>query len=540
MLPMTKDQTQWVNETLASLTLEQRIAQLSIPQLGGYEDADRIYRLMGDIPLGAIFVSGAPAETHRRMIDKFQQASRVPLVVAADLECGAGYIVHGAVPFPDPLAIAAADSEALAYTLGHAAAVQGREVGIHWTYAPVVDVNLNPDNPIANTRSLGDDPERIARLAAAIVRGMQDHGLAACAKHFPGDGIDDMDQHVVTTVNALPMKKWNRVSGRAFRAAFEAGALSVMIGHIALPAWDRAVDRRGALCPASVNRKLVTGLLRKKMKFGGLVVTDDMNMGGVAGYQDRRTRTVACIHAGCDMLLFPKLPDDYHTLVEAAQSGRLSRRRIDQAARAVLEFKARLNLHRGELRGPAPSAGDLRAFEEASRRMARSAIAKVRDWGRVLPLNGRLKPGAKVLTITLSTENMELPEVDRDLRARGYDVHHLLNPNRWDLFEVTPQYAAVFVNFLYKAAWAVQTVRSVGPQNRIFLGGFFNEHPCAVFTSFGSPYHLRMFNTLPNLVNVHSASPDSQRSAVAAWFGEIPMTAKSPVGNLTRPAWRAR
>ena len=236
MQPLTSEQQQWVDKTLATLTLEQRIAQLLQPKIDNEESVDFLLKTMEKIPFGGLFVWGAKREDHIRRIGRLQAASRIPIVVAADLENGPGYVVAGTAQFPDTLAVAAAGSEDLAYSMGKAAALEGRAAGIHWTFAPVVDVNLNPDNPIANTRSLGDNPERISRFAAAIIRGMQEHGLAAGAKHLPGDGIDDIDQHISTSVNSLSLEEWKAVSGRTFNAAFAAGAWSTMIGHIALPA----------------------------------------------------------------------------------------------------------------------------------------------------------------------------------------------------------------------------------------------------------------------------------------------------------------
>jgi beta-N-acetylhexosaminidase len=534
IVPLSEAQQRWVDETFGALTTEEKVAQLLIPTLGAYDyRREAVDAFLGERMLGGIFVGKADRDRHREEITALQARCRIPMVVASDLEAGAGHFVHGGVPFPEPLAVAAANDARLAYMLGTAAASEGRDAGIHWTFAPVVDVNVNPDNPIANTRSLGDDPERVARMAEAIMRGMQEHGLAACAKHFPGDGVDDVDQHTVTSVNSLSQEEWHRLSGLPFRRAIEAGVWSVMVGHIALPAWDTSRHACGVYRPASISPTLVTGLLRGELGLQGLIVTDDMNMGGVAGYMNRCDRTVACIAAGCDMLLFPKLPDDYATLVDAVRSGALSEARVDDAVRRILAFKARLNLHTGALFGPAVAAPKQQAFAAASRQIAAAAIVKVRDIYGTLPVR-HLRPGARVLTITLASDSQDVPEVDSALRERGYHVDHAYNPDdlRWS--DQTFAYDAVFVNFVFKATWGVQSVRSVGTHNRLFIGGFYTDHACVVFTSFGSPYHLRMFNTLPNYLNVHSSCPDSQRAAVQVWFGDAEACGVSPVAHLVR------
>ena len=532
--PLSEAQQHWVEATFAALRTEDKVAQLLIPTLGAYDyRREAVDAFLADRTLGGIFVGIADRDQHRAEIAQLQARCSIPLVVASDLEAGAGHFVRGGVPFPEPLAVAAANDTQLAYTLGTAAAREGRYAGIHWTFAPVVDVNVNPDNPIANTRSLGDDPGRVAHLAEATARGMQEHGLAACAKHFPGDGVDDLDQHTVTTVNTLSRQEWYRLSGFPFCQTIAAGVWSVMVGHIALPAWDDSQNACGVYRPASISHPLVTGLLRGELGFQGLIVTDDMNMGGVAGYAKRQARTVACIAAGCDMLLFPKLPDDYATLVEAVRSGALSEARLDDAVRRILAFKARLNLHTGELFGPAVAPQEQQAFAAASHQIAAAAVVKVRDLHGTLPLR-HLRPGAKVLTITLASDFQDVPEVDKALRERGYRVDHAYNPDDLRLSDQTFAYDAVFVNFVFKAVWGMQSVRSVGLHNRIFIGGFYSDHPCVVFTSFGSPYHLRMFNTLPNYLNVHSSCLDSQRAAVRVWFGDAEACGTSPVTHLVR------
>jgi hypothetical protein len=206
---------------------------------------------------------------------------------------------------------------------------------------------------------------------------------------------------------------------------------------------------------------------------------------------------------------------------------------VDDAVRRILAFKARLNLHTGVLFGPAVTEPKQQAFTEASRQIAAAAIVKVRDLHGTLPIRP-LRPGAKVLTITLASGSHDVPEVDQALRARGYHVDHMYNPDDLRVSDQTFAYDAVFVNFVYKAVWGVQSVRSVGLHNRIFIGGFYSDHPCVVFTSFGSPYHLRMFSTLPNYLNVHSSCPDSQRAAVQVWFGEAEACGMSPVAHLVR------
>jgi hypothetical protein len=227
------------------------------------------------------------------------------------------------------------------------------------------------------------------------------------------------------------------------------------------------------------------------------------------------------------------LPEDYVTLLQAVQTQALPVTRLDEAVQRILAFKARLQLDSGTLVGPVITAAERQTFEAASTQIAAAALVQVRDVNSTLPIT-HLRPGARVLTITLSSDYQDVPEVDQALKERGYEVHHAYNPDDFQFGERTFAYEAVFVNFVFKASWGVQSVRSVGTQNRIFIGGFYSDHPCVVFTSFGSPYHLRMFNVLPNYLNVHSSSPASQRVAVQTWFGEVTARGTSPVAHLLR------
>jgi len=528
----------WVAETLSSLSLEQQVAQLMLPTIaGGDEHVQHLADLIPQIPVGGVFLSSGTAEQHRRHVALLQEASPLPLLVAADLEVGPGEIIPDTVFFPEGLAVGAAADTDDAYLLGKAAALYGRSVGINWTFSPVVDLNINPDNPVTNTRALGDDPNRVIPLAAAVIRGIQEHGMAACAKHFPGDGVDDLDQHTTTSVNSLPLDKWKQLHGRVFSSLYRRGVLTTMVGHIAFPAFDPHLDRRRAPRPATASHRIVGDLLRGELNFDGLIVSDDMNMGGVAGYLSQSERMIAALAAGHDMLLFPNLPDDYHAVLAAVRSGRIPADHIRAAAARVLRLKAVLGLHRRESPfSPEPDAEEKKLLSAAARRIARNALHLVRDFNGLLPLRD-LPAGAKVLTVTLAADGVELPLVDEELRRRGYQVEHLRNPHDFHFHLRARNYEAVFVNFAFRATWCHGSVRSIGAHNQIFMHSFYSEHPRAVFTSFGSPYHLRVFHTLPNYINAFSICPESQRAAVAAWFGEIPMNARSPVGNLERTRW---
>ncbi|HIE10053.1 MAG TPA: glycoside hydrolase family 3 protein [Kiritimatiellae bacterium] len=518
---------QWVEATLEGLSLEELCGQVCCVG-GGSDDAvvDRLCETWPRVPVGGIFTWHGSLADHRRRIAGLQTSARIPLLVASDLESGPASIVD-APQFPDALAIAAAGNPEWAYAAGECAARFARACGINWTFAPVVDLNLNPDNPITNTRSWGDQPDRVIPLAAAFLHGVQDNGLAACAKHFPGDGTDDVDQHVATSVNRLSLEEWKRLHGRVFAAMIGEGVATIMIGHIAFPAWDPENCTGDVPCPATLSQRITTRLLRQEMGFRGLITSDDMNMGGVAGCLGRPERTLAILEAGCDLLLLAHVPEDFETLLRAVRSGRLKVGRLRASVRRILQLKAALGLHRGASWASEPAAADRARWQEVAEKVARASVHCVRNERGVLPLR-RLRSGSRILTVTMSLDDSKLPVVEEELRRRGFQVDHLRNPADCDFFHKARRYDAVFVNLAIKAAWCSMTVRCVGPRNLMFMNSFYREHPAAVFTSFGSPYHLRSLRNLPTYLNVYSDSAPSQRAAVAAWLGEIQFAGGRP------------
>lgn len=255
--PLTREEQDWVERTFASMSLREKIGQTMqdhagrLPFKGNDEQALTAY--LKTYPVGSFFIGGeviqkaaGKAEEYRDWAEQLQRISKYPLLFSGDLEFGAGSAVKSLTAFPPLLGLAAADDEALAYEYGKFTALEGRAAGFTWALAPGTDLLLNWMNPVITTRCLGDDAKRAARLAGAVMRGMQDHGLAACAKHFPGDGVDYRDQHIVTTINGLSEEEWFAAYGQVSQHMIDQGVLSYMTGHIALP-WLEGVRRKRSL-----------------------------------------------------------------------------------------------------------------------------------------------------------------------------------------------------------------------------------------------------------------------------------------------------
>ena len=335
-----------MDRRLAALSLRERIAQLVMPWMAGtyaaYDDwgfAEAL-RLVDSLHVGGVIVSvGSPLDIAARL-NALQVRSRLPLLVASDLEGGTAIRLVGGTPFPSNMGVGASGRDSDAYAMGRVTAEEGRAVGIHLAFAPVADVNNNPANPIINTRSFGEDPRAVARFVAAEVRGLEEHGMLATAKHFPGHGDTGTDSHIGLAVVPADWSRLDTLELLPFRAAIAAGVTGVMSAHVALPALDSGRTRPGTVVPA-----ILTGLLRDSLRFHGLVVTDALEMGGLVSAYGATEAPVLALLAGADLLLQPADPAGTIDAVEqAVRTGRVSEVRVDQSVRKVLALKERLGL----------------------------------------------------------------------------------------------------------------------------------------------------------------------------------------------------
>jgi beta-N-acetylhexosaminidase len=331
---------------MSTLSRQDQIAQVVMPWIpGSYAAFDdslfaRMRAWVDSFHVGGLIVSiGSPLDVAWKL-NLLQQRSPLPLLVASDLEGGTAGRLNGGTAFPTNMGVAATGREADAYEMGRITALEGRAVGIHLTFSPVADVNNNPANPIINTRSFGEDPQTVAKLVAAEVRGIQDHGMLATAKHFPGHGDVGIDSHLSLPVVSADWKRLNTIELVPFRAAIDAGVAVIMSGHLALPGLDS-----GRIRPATLAPGLLTGVLRDSLGFRGLTVTDALNMGGVVNGFGGGEAAVQAFLAGADLLLQPTDPRVViDAMTQAVESGRISWERLQRSVRRVLALKLRLGL----------------------------------------------------------------------------------------------------------------------------------------------------------------------------------------------------
>lgn len=531
LAPLTEKQKSWAEYALGSMTMEDKIASLLHISRGKFSDSE-LLELHDRIPFGALFFSAFSEnntmENVRVLTKKIQARCKIPVLISGDQESGA-ISMDDTSHFPYVMGVAATNDPECAYQMGHITARECRPSGFHWTFSPVADLNLNPDNPITNTRSFGDDPNKTLPFLLNMIRGLQENGqMAACCKHFPGDGVDDRDQHMVTSVNTLPFDQWMELYGKIWKAVIDAGVMSIMAGHIALPSFT--LEDPDEALPATLNRKLQIDLLRGKLNFQGVLVSDAASMIGICSRCKAEEQVVLNIASGSDSFLFADPVKDFERLKTALKEKRLSEERIEESARRLIEMKARLNLFE-DTHGEPASESELKQYHAVADRTAERSVTILREAPGRLPVK---LPNKKVLTVSFVRTDSVLPfgdlaVVDEELRKRGIEVTHLQNPPDKELLAALDQYDMIFANIV-ALPHAGLVMRLTGKAALPFWRAFFAQKPeKVVFTSFGSPYIFHELPAIDNLLCVWSMRPVAQRAAVKAWLGEIPIEGKCPV-----------
>jgi beta-N-acetylhexosaminidase len=415
-----------LDRLLDSLPLRAKAAQLVMPWLAGtysaYDAAAlaEAERWVDSLGVGGLIVSvGSPLDIAAKL-NRLQSRSRLPLLVASDLEAGTAIRLVGGVAFPTNMGVAAGGRESDAYAMGRVTASEARAVGIHLAFAPVADVNNNPGNPIINVRSFGEDPQAVARFVAAAVRGMEEHGLLATAKHFPGHGDTETDSHLLLPAVPADWRRLDSLELVPFRAAVNAGASAIMSAHLAFPALANGATRPGTVMP-----EVLTGLLRDSLGFQGLVVTDALDMGALVTAYGAGEAAVLALLAGADLLLQPAgTANAVGAIVRAVETGRVSEERLDRSVRRVLALKQRLGLFERRtvpLDSVSLNVGNA-AHWQVARDVAARSIVLLRDSAGTLDA---LRRSPKKVALVTYAEELNLTAgvtLAAELRAAGHSV----------------------------------------------------------------------------------------------------------------------
>lgn len=397
---------EWVKRTAAKMTLEDKLKQLVI-EMPKSSDGEYLKKLAKEQKCGGVRYNSAPAAAVREQIRILQENSEIPLLVACNTEAGGNGACVGGTEVGQQVKIAATGDIKYAYEMGRISGIEARAVGCNCCFAPITDINLNWRNPIISVRSFGSDADLVLRLSKEYMRGFSESGGICFMKHFPGDGVDERDQHLSSSVNSLSTKEWNASFGKVYRGMIEAGVHGVMAGHIMLPAYQR--EHGAPILPATLSKALLIDLLRGELGFNGLIITDATHMVGFTGAMKRRELLPAAIAAGCDMFLFTNdFAEDMGYLKEGYEKGVITAERLDEAVERILATKACLKLNEKKAEERIAPADELKnigrsEFKKISDEVADRAITLVKNLDGVLPLD--VKKHRRILLVPQASEN---------------------------------------------------------------------------------------------------------------------------------------
>ncbi|MFM1871069.1 MAG: hypothetical protein RL398_491, partial [Planctomycetota bacterium] len=525
-------------DLLGRLTLEQKAGQLfmswSLSRSEGQGDAnnhERMLRWVKEAGLGGVILSLGSVEDAAALTPRLQAAAEVPLLLAGDFEGGVWFRLTGATPLGNQMLVGATGSERLAEAMGRATAREAKALGFHWVFAPVLDVNSNPQNPIINVRSFGEDPALVARLGTALARGIRAEGLIACGKHFPGHGDVDSDSHLQLPTVPGDGERLRRVELFPFGVAARDGLESVMTGHLAVPGLGEASD-----VPATLSRKILHDVLREELGFRGLVVTDALEMGGVKNAFAPGEVAVRALLAGADVLLMPPDPLAARAaVVEAVRSGRVPMARLDDAVGRILSMKARVGLLAGGGRLDPDWRSKLRtaASEAVGDELATQGPVLVRDRGDVLPL--REVDAGRTLVVQVFDkleEGAGRAFVDGLRGVIGPIVHTVsgaTKPEGVALVAASIAKAERVVFALHVKVREYEGTIGLPPVLRPLFEGLRDDQQ-VVAVSFGNPYLVAQMPQVDSYVAAFVATDKTERAVAAALRGRGWLVGKLPVG----------
>jgi beta-N-acetylhexosaminidase len=561
---LDRDAQRWVEQTLKKLTVDQMVGQLIMPRFAAVYTSsdsdlyDNLTRFVREAHVGGIIAFGGEEPVPQvllnptygpivlgqpfalaSMLNRLQTVSTLPLLTAADFEWGVGMRIAGATKFPRAMAFGATGDEQLAFEAGRITASEGRALGVHVNFAPVADVNNNPRNPVINIRSFGEDPARVGALAGAWTRGLQQAGMIATLKHFPGHGDTSVDSHLGLPLIEHPRERLEAIELAPFKAAIATGAGAVMTAHIELPALDPSKG------PATLSQAVVTGLLREQLGFGGLIFTDSMLMDGVARLGPAGELAVKAVLAGNDMILDPgDVFDAFRGLKAAVDSGVISRARLESSVRRVLSAKARLGLHKERVvdLDAIPQRVGGRAHASLARQVSERAVTLIKDDRGNVPLKVPATANLLYLSVLDYPRGWRIAAPSRTvipaLRTRwpnlqSIEISDATSPNELSLVRaMAPRFDAIVAGIFVRAASSSNRLDLAAPvtsllQDLARSSGRANQPFVAAF--FGNPYVPMALPDVPAMLLTYDFSDEAEDTAVRAIAGEIGVGGKLPI-----------
>jgi beta-glucosidase-like glycosyl hydrolase/CubicO group peptidase (beta-lactamase class C family) len=544
--PLSAGERQWVDASLQRMTVDEKIGQLLFTTFHGTftsTESPEYQKLLHDVT--DLHVGGFIVVTHITplgieksqtyptavLANQLQSKAKLPLLVGADFERGSAMRLDEGTSFPTQMAIAAGGDPRDAYTMGKITAIEARQAGVQWIYAPVADVNNNPGNPIINTRSFGEDPARVSEFVTQYVRGVEENGGLATAKHFPGHGDTAADSHIDLPVIRANRERLDSLELVPFRSAISAGVGSIMTGHLSVPAFEPDPNT-----PATLSAHILTDLLRNDLRFQGLVVTDAMDMGGITVRFAPGEAAVRAVLAGSDCLLMPPVPDAaFEALQNAVKSGRISQERLDASVRRILEAKTRLGLSKNRLvdLNTINSKFAEPSWQYQAQQISDRGITLLRDAPHRLPLDGSKPSRALLLAFYADPEPTPGEDLDRELRRRFDSVFTLRADTRFrsaaNLKLPPPDSYDVAILALFVRVSDRKGNVDVPDDQAALADQLYKCGKPVITLALGSPYLMERFPQAETWLSAFGISDVAQISMARALFGEIPIYGHLPV-----------
>lgn len=528
----------WVEETLSKMTLEEKAGQMVFPNVYGTylsEDSPEYQRLkflVEEKKVGGLIFFLSELYEQAILTNKMQRLAKIPLLIAADYEHGVSMRIDGATAFPNTMAIGAADDEKLTYELGKITAQEARAIGVHQNYAPVADVNNNPLNPIINVRSYGENPELVAKHSNAFLKGLQENGMIATSKHFPGHGNTSIDSHLDLPVITASIGELNKIELYPFKENIKAGVMSIMVGHLAVPSieGDSGV-------PASLSKKIVTDLLKNQMGFNGLIVTDALNMHGITNYYSTSKATIEAIKAGNDCILFPDDPiEAIDAIIKAVKKGEIEESRLDYSVRKILMAKKWLGLNKNRFVDIDKISAVVGKKEhlKVALDISRKSITLLKNEKSLLPLSQNPKIKYAYISIIDSRNENDGEYFRRLISEKIPQVQSkkiLLNSNEEDYLDAIEKCkeSDIVILSIYLTVRSYQGTIWLTKKQSELVKSILNLKKPIVMISHGNPYLLSEFPEVDAYLNTYGDTKFSEQAVDEALFGEIDIQGKSPI-----------
>lgn len=541
---LNDEQIKWVNDTYNAMSIDEKIGQIFCP-IVFTKDENELKHLLATKHIGGLLYREGPGEELYDAHKVLQDNTKIPLLTASNLEFGGNGSAMEGTYFGRQMLVAATGDVEKAYQLGKVSCLEADAVGVNWAFAPVVDLDLNFRNPIVNVRTFGNDVQRVIDMGKAYMKGAHEVGSITAMKHFPGDGVDERDQHLLTSVNSLSVEEWDATYGKIYQELIDAGTMSIMAAHIALPSYETYFDKEECkkVIPATLSKNILIHLLREKLGFNGLIATDASPMVGFCAAEKREVAVPLAIENGCDVFLFNRnMDEDFEFMHKGYENGILSEQRLEEAVKRILATKAAMHLpekqKNGSLLPPKENMSVIHNEQHDiwAKECADQGVTLVKDTQNLLPLSPTTHKRVllEILGDFQSNERVT-PYLIEKLEKEGFEVTLYEKEGFEVMMDSVNGFKSKYDIILYVANIETASNKTVSRINWHTMFGLGNNMPWMVeelpvaFVSLGNPYHLFDAPMVKTYINGYCNSEYVMDAVIEKMLGRSEFKGISPI-----------